>query len=117
MQDETKKPVEQESRVSRRDFLKISGASAATVPLIGTRTVDAAGVPVKIQGPGKTPITLTINGQSHTLHLEPRVTLLDAMRDRLAITGAKRRSQTSWNQNPRTATSAVRARFKSGGEP
>jgi len=90
MQDETKKPVEQESRVSRRDFLKISGASAATVPLIGTRTVDAAGVPVKIQGPGKTPITLTINGQSHTLHLEPRVTLLDAMRDRLAITGAKR---------------------------
>ena len=90
MQDETKKPVEQESRVSRRDFLKISGASAATVPLIGTRVVDAAGVPVKIQGPGKTPITLTINGQKHTLHLEPRVTLLDAMRDRLAITGPKR---------------------------
>jgi len=90
MQDETKKPVEQESRVSRRDFLKISGASAATVPLIGIRIVDAAGVPVKIQGPGKTGITLTINGQNHTLHLEPRVTLLDAMRDRLAITGAKR---------------------------
>jgi len=90
MQDETKKPVEQESRVSRRDFLKISGASAATVPLIGIRIVDAAGVPVKIQGPGKTAITLTINGQNHTLHLEPRVTLLDAMRDRLAITGAKR---------------------------
>src|SRR5436190_7738291 len=90
MQDETKKPVEQESRVSRRDFLKISGASAATVPLIGIRIVDAAGVPVKIQGPGKTPITLTINGQKHTLQLEPRVTLLDAMRDRLAITGAKR---------------------------
>jgi xanthine dehydrogenase YagT iron-sulfur-binding subunit len=90
MQDETKKPGEQESRVSRRDFLKISGASAATVPLIGIRIVDAAGVPVKIQGPGKTPITLTINGQNHTLRLEPRVTLLDAMRDRLAITGAKR---------------------------
>ena len=90
MPDVVKKPLEQESRVSRRDFLKISGASAATVPLIGTRIVDAAGVPVKIQGPGKTPITLTINGQEHTLQLEPRVTLLDAMRDRLAITGAKR---------------------------
>jgi xanthine dehydrogenase YagT iron-sulfur-binding subunit len=90
MQDEAKKPVEQESRVSRRDFLKISGASAATVPLIGTRIVHAAGVPVKIQGPGKTLITLTINGQKHALQLEPRVTLLDAMRDRLAITGAKR---------------------------
>jgi xanthine dehydrogenase YagT iron-sulfur-binding subunit len=90
MQDEPKKPVEQESRVSRRDFLKISGASAATVPLIGKTIVHAAGVPVTIQGPGKTPITLTINGQNHTLHLEPRVTLLDAMRDRLAITGPKR---------------------------
>ena len=90
MPDEVKKPLEQESRVSRRDFLKISGASAATVPLIGTRIVHAAGVPVKIQGPGKTPITLTINGQKHPLQLEPRVTLLDAMRDRLAITGAKR---------------------------
>lgn len=85
-----KKPVEQESRVSRRDFLKISGASAATVPLIGTKIVHAAGVSVKIQGPGKTPVSLTINGQKHNLQLEPRITLLDAMRDRLAITGAKR---------------------------
>jgi xanthine dehydrogenase YagT iron-sulfur-binding subunit len=90
MQDETKKPVEQESRVSRRDFLKISGASAAAVPLIGTRVVQAAGVPVKVYGPGKTPVTLTINGQKHSLQLEPSVTLLDAMRDGLAITGAKR---------------------------
>ena len=90
MPDEVKKPDREESRVSRRDFLKISGASAATVPLIGTKVVHAAGVPVKIHGPGKTPVTLTINGQKHTLPLEPRVTLLDAMRDRLAITGAKR---------------------------
>jgi len=90
MPDEGNEPVEQQSRVSRRDFLKISGASAATVPLIGTKVVHAAGAPVKIHGPGKTPVTLAINGQKHTLQLEPRVTLLDAMRDRLAITGAKR---------------------------
>ena len=90
MPDEVKKPLEGESRVSRRDFLKISGATAATVPLVGTKVVQAAGAPVKIHGPGKTPVTLTINGQKHTLQLEPRVTLLDAMRDRLAITGAKR---------------------------
>jgi xanthine dehydrogenase YagT iron-sulfur-binding subunit len=88
--DEAKKPVEAESRVSRRDFLKISGASAAAVPLIGTKVVQAAGVPVKVYGPGKTPVALTINGQKHSLQLEPRVTLLDAMRDHLAITGAKR---------------------------
>jgi xanthine dehydrogenase YagT iron-sulfur-binding subunit len=83
--DDVKKPTE----VSRRDFLKISGVSAA-VPLIGTKIVQAAGAPVKVYGPGKTPIALTINGNKHSLQLEPRVTLLDAMRDQLAITGAKR---------------------------
>ena len=36
------------------------------------------------------PITLTINGQRHQLKVEPRVTLLDAMRTRLDITGMKR---------------------------
>jgi len=78
------------SGVSRRDFLKISGISAAAVPVIGTKVVEAAGVPVKVYGPGKTPVTLNINGEKHTLQVEPRVTLLDAMRDGLDITGAKR---------------------------
>ena len=91
MQDDVvKKPVEVSAGVSRRDFLKISGASAAAVPLIGTKVVEAAGTPVKVYGPGKTPVTLTINGKTHSLELEPRVTLLDALRDHLIITGAKR---------------------------
>jgi xanthine dehydrogenase YagT iron-sulfur-binding subunit len=88
--DDVKKPVEVSAGVSRRDFLKISGASAAAVPLIGTKVVEAAGTPVKVYGPGKTPVTLTINGKKHSLQLEPRVTLLDALRDHLTITGAKR---------------------------
>jgi xanthine dehydrogenase YagT iron-sulfur-binding subunit len=78
------------SGVSRRDFLKISTISAAAVPILGTKVVQAAGVPVKVYGPGKVPVELTINGQKHSLQLEPRVTLLDAMRDQLEITGAKR---------------------------
>ena len=41
-------------------------------------------------GPGEVAITLTINGQRHQLKVEPRVTLLDAMRTRLDITGMKR---------------------------
>ena len=36
------------------------------------------------------PIKLTINGKTHALTVEPRVTLLDAMRNRLDITGQKR---------------------------
>ncbi|RWC25749.1 (2Fe-2S)-binding protein [Mesorhizobium sp.] len=36
------------------------------------------------------PITLTINGHRHELEVEPRVTLLDALRDRLGLTGTKK---------------------------
>ncbi|MES0022837.1 MULTISPECIES: (2Fe-2S)-binding protein [unclassified Mesorhizobium] len=36
------------------------------------------------------PIRLTINGHSHELQVEPRVTLLDALRDRLNLTGTKK---------------------------
>ena len=85
----TEKPDEN-SGVSRRDFLKISTISAAAVPILGTKVVQAAGEPVKVYGPGKVPVELSINGQKHTLQLEPRVTLLDALRDQLEITGAKR---------------------------
>lgn len=88
--DKSKKEIEENSGVSRRDFLKISGISAAAVPVLGTKVVYAAGVPVKVYGPGKVPVELTINGTKHTLQLEPRVTLLDTLRDQLDITGAKR---------------------------
>jgi xanthine dehydrogenase YagT iron-sulfur-binding subunit len=76
------------SGVSRRDFLKISGIGVAVVA--GPKVVLAAGEEVPVYGPGKTPIELTINGQSYKLEAEPRVTLLDALRDGLDLTGAKR---------------------------
>ncbi len=82
--------VAESSGVSRRDFLKISGISAAAVPVLGTKVVEAAGEPVKVYGPGKAPVELTVNGKKYNLQLEPRVTLLDALRDNLEITGAKR---------------------------
>jgi xanthine dehydrogenase YagT iron-sulfur-binding subunit len=90
LNDEPKENVDDNSGVSRREFLKISTISAAAAPILGTRVVEAAGEPVRIYGPGKVPLELTINDQKHTLQLEPRVTLLDALRDQLDITGAKR---------------------------
>ena len=78
------------SGVSRRDFLKISGVSAA-VPLVakaGVLVAEAEEVPV--QGPGKVPVTLNVNGKALKAQLEPRVTLLDALRDQFELTGAKR---------------------------
>jgi xanthine dehydrogenase YagT iron-sulfur-binding subunit len=89
-EDEPKEQPDEHSGVSRRDFLKISTISAAAVPILGTKVGDSAGEPVKVYGPGKVPVELTINGTKHTLQLEPRVTLLDALRDQLEITGAKR---------------------------
>src|SRR3954469_22020603 len=42
------------------------------------------------RGPSSTPVVLTINGSEHALDLEPRVSLLDALRDHLDLTGAKK---------------------------
>jgi xanthine dehydrogenase YagT iron-sulfur-binding subunit len=89
-EDDPKKQMEESSGVSRREFLKISGISAAAVPILGTKVVEAAGTPVRVYGPGKVAVELSINGKKHQLQIEPRVTLLDAMRDDLEITGAKR---------------------------
>jgi xanthine dehydrogenase YagT iron-sulfur-binding subunit len=75
--------------VSRRDFLKIGGI-AASVPLVSTKLVRAAGADVSVHGPGKVPVALTINGRSYKADLEPRVTLLDALRNNFDLTGAKR---------------------------
>jgi xanthine dehydrogenase YagT iron-sulfur-binding subunit len=75
---------------SRRDFLK--GASVAVSSgLIVTTTLEGAPPDsAVIKGPGPVPFTLKVNGKVHQLNLEPRVTLLDALRDELDITGAKR---------------------------
>jgi xanthine dehydrogenase YagT iron-sulfur-binding subunit len=89
-EDDPKKLMDESSGVSRREFLKISSISAAAVPILGTKVVEAAGTPVRVYGPGKVPVELTVNGKKHQLQIEPRVTLLDALRDDLEITGAKR---------------------------
>lgn len=85
-----KEPIEDRSGVSRRDFLKISTIAAAVPVVAGPHVVMAAGEEVPVQGPGKVPMQFSVNGKSYKASLEPRVTLLDALRDTLDITGAKR---------------------------
>ena len=43
-----------------------------------------------VAGPGAVPVTLKINGKPYNLNLEPRVTLIDALRNSLDHTGAKK---------------------------
>ncbi len=90
MNDDDPKKTEEYSGVSRRDFLKISGISVAVPLVAGPKVVLAAGEQVPVYGPGKVPIELNVNERPHKLEVEPRVTLLDALRDDLDITGAKR---------------------------
>ncbi len=79
--------------ISRRGFLKGVGAGAAIVAGTGSAAPALPGAqetPVKVLGPGDVEITLRINGENRKLKVEPRVTLLDAMRNRLDLTGAKK---------------------------
>lgn len=76
--------------LSRRDFLKISGI-AASVPLVVRPTlIEAAEQEAAVHGPGAVPVTLNVNGKKFSANLEPRVTLLDALRERFDVTGPKR---------------------------
>jgi xanthine dehydrogenase YagT iron-sulfur-binding subunit len=87
-EDKTSKP-EQVSGLTRRDFMKISGIGAAVPLVLGPTVVRAAGEDVVVHGPGKVPIVLTVNGNKLTAELEPRVTLLEALRTNFNLTGAK----------------------------
>jgi xanthine dehydrogenase YagT iron-sulfur-binding subunit len=79
---------------SRRGFLKGLGAGALAAGVLSPATSAAKNAPqekgAKLLGPDPVPVTLTINGKEQTLPLEPRVTLLDALRNHLDLTGAKK---------------------------
>src|SRR5262245_63233939 len=72
--------------VTRRDFLKSAGVGAAATGLVGGA---AAAAPPEILGPGAVALTLKVNGAARSVSVEPRVTLLRALRNQLDLTGAK----------------------------
>jgi xanthine dehydrogenase YagT iron-sulfur-binding subunit len=78
--------------VSRRTFIKGLGATAITTVAAQTTAVaqelEKANAE-KVVGPGAVPVTLTVNGERLQLQLEPRVTLLDALRNYSSLTGSK----------------------------
>ena len=88
--------------VDRREFL--AGAGAAGVSLPWVNSPAAAGAPTGTRRTAESaeskaaeskaavslPLTLTVNGKAQTLSLDTRTTLLDALRDHLQLTGAKK---------------------------
>ena len=62
---------------------------ATAVTSAGVADVEAQAGP-RVVGPGDVPVTLMVNGKRVELTIEPRVTLLDAIRNRADLTGNKR---------------------------
>lgn len=86
-----------EAAPSRRDFLAGAagvGAALTVAPLLLEGEAGAAltHAPLREAAPAVPPvnITLSINGKEQALSVEPRVTLLDALRERLHLTGTKK---------------------------
>jgi len=83
-------------RVSRRSFLSHLGAAgiaATAAPVLASAATftPAADQEPKTEAPaGTVPITLNVNGQSHSLNLDPRTTLLDCLRENLNLPGTKK---------------------------
>ncbi|HEY0384166.1 MAG TPA: (2Fe-2S)-binding protein [Candidatus Elarobacter sp.] len=84
-------------KVTRRRFLLRAALPTVAASLaLGSPRLSAAVAAVTSvsvlpsTGPGPIPVTLNVNGTAHALQIEPRVTLLDALRERLALTGTKK---------------------------
>ena len=74
--------------VSRRGFL---GGSATVAGGLAARPIAArAAVPEPVRTQDMVDIVLEVNGKRHPLTIEPRVTLLDALREHLHLTGTKK---------------------------
>jgi xanthine dehydrogenase YagT iron-sulfur-binding subunit len=89
-------PCTETGQPSRRDFVIAGGAAVAATALTGLvpEHADAAALQppggTTGVGPAATRIALNVNGRELTTTVEPRVTLLDALRNYLDVTGCKR---------------------------
>jgi len=85
------KDLKPKSAFSRRGFLGGMGIGTGAVGA-GLLEGEAQAAPpaANVVGPGPVPITLNINGKPVSLTVEPSVTLLDALRNHLDYTGAKK---------------------------
>jgi len=74
--------------VSRRGFLTSMGTGAIGAAGLGGKAAQAAPAPT-VAGGETVPVVLRVNGLARTVSVEPRTTLLEALRGPLGLTGAK----------------------------
>src|SRR5262245_5079159 len=84
------KDDDHDGTVSRRDFFKTVGAGSIATGVLAGLQPDTQAAGPETFGPGEVAVRLNSNGRAQNLMIEPRVTLLDAVRNRLDMTGNKR---------------------------
>ncbi len=81
-------PQQTSHGVSRRAFLRGSGAVAAASTVVSSTLAQDASPGSQVIS-GETSITIKVNGKSMTAKVEPRTTLLEVLRYQFDLTGAK----------------------------
>jgi xanthine dehydrogenase YagT iron-sulfur-binding subunit len=76
-------------KFNRRNFLRTTGVVGLAETIAVPVEAQTQGLPAAV-GPGEVPVRLNVNGRQIDLMIEPRVTLLDALRMRANLTGNKR---------------------------
>jgi xanthine dehydrogenase YagT iron-sulfur-binding subunit len=80
----------QETAISRRSLLTSGATVAAGLPLANLQAQGVEGTATDRTATGSNPLDLIINGRRYRLALDSRTTLLDALRETLSLTGAKK---------------------------
>ncbi|NYF89236.1 (2Fe-2S)-binding protein [Tunturiibacter empetritectus] len=96
---DAKEPASSLGKLSRRSFLSHMGAAGvataatAVTPLAVSTAIaetQERTAPQTQAIPGTMPVTLKVNGQSYSVQIDPRATLLDTLRETLHLTGTKK---------------------------
>jgi xanthine dehydrogenase YagT iron-sulfur-binding subunit len=76
------------SNVNRREFIATTGVAVGGVAATTVLTMEIA--EAKALPAGQMEVTLVVNGQPRHVSVEPRTTLLDALRNQAGLTGTKK---------------------------
>src|SRR5437763_1532413 len=80
---------DQKRGLTRREFIAVAGTVAAGLAL-EFPSHELAAAPSEPSTSNIVPVSLTVNGKKHDLKLDPRITLLDLLREDLGLAGTKK---------------------------
>ncbi len=85
----TNSSFEETSNTTRREFIAQTSTFTAALALAASASGKVA-KKLSAAQPGMMTVSLDINGKRKTLEIDPRTTLLDALRENLQLTGTKK---------------------------